>query len=522
VDLICYNCLVRMSESKEFRLLTEKPTPRIEIGRRISLAGSVQVLLLVVIAQLIVQLKSNFWLDETLTYWTTSAGLSGIVERCTAWPNSILYNTMFYGLRWFGASAPWIFRMPSVAAVALSVVLLFRMVKRLFGVDVAWIAVAAFVSLQPVQFAACDARPYGLGLLMTLVSTHLLLRLMDRPGYRVASSYGVATAIVLYFHLLFIVSLLFHVVYGMYLHRRGAKPKFLHIAVAAGSFAITSSPLVHQYLSAGTAAASHSFADRPHPNLLLEMYFPTFPAAALLVMFITAAVLTTRLRWTWESGTRAYRVFAVFWAITGPVILYALSSISPAQVFIPRYLLPYSGGLAISYALVAGSFERSLVSKAFVWTLAVLLALSLRHPSAIRHTANLGDWGAAIALVNRETSADDAPILMRSQFQESNFVALRPVDDNPAFCQLSYYRTRARVIPLAARFGPEGRATIDNLLDSDGLLAYRFLFVSYNGPPGSPDPFLYYIEGRLGPGWRKRELGSFDAIEVTEFSPGNP
>jgi hypothetical protein len=499
----------------------EKSPAQLATEPSLSLAGSVGVLLFLVAVQLVVQLNSHFWLDETLTYWTTNGGLAGIIERCTAWPNSIVYSTMFYGLRSLGVSSPWIFRVPSLVAVVLSALLLFRVVKRLFGVEVAWITIAGFVSLQPVQFAAGDARPYGIGLLAAMVSTDLFLRLMTRPSYRLAGLYGLTTAMVLYCHLLFGASLMSHVLYGAYAYRREGKHSLRFIVVAVGGFAIAAGPLIHQYLSVATVAASHSFTDSPHPNNLLEMYFPTYPALALLVMFITAAVLKTKLRWTWDLEARSYRVFAVLWAVTGPLILYTVSSVSPAHVFVPRYFLPYSGGLALCLALVAGFFERRIVATVFIWTLAVIAALQLRHVTSLRHTANLGDWGAALAVINKEVLVDGAPVLMRSQFPESNFVPLSPVDDNPAFCQLSFYRTRARVVPLPATFGPQQRAIIDDLLHSDGLLAHRFLFVSYNGPPGSPEPFLYYIEGRLGPGWQIRELGKFDGVAITEFNPGS-
>jgi hypothetical protein len=485
----------------------------------LSHAGLTRLLLCLVACQLVLQLNSSFWLDETLSYWSTNAGFRQMVSRCTVWPSSILYAALFSALRPFGTLGPWIYRLPSFLAIALCVLMLFRMVKRLFGLEAAWVAVAVFVSLHPVQFAACDARPYAFGLLMILLSTDLLLRYLDRPSFRRAALYAITTALVPYFHLLFGASLVFQVLYVAYCRFTAFRTiRLRHAAFVLAAIFVLVLPLGNQLLASSRSAQTHSFTDRPRPNDFVEMYFTVDLALALLLAFGMAVLAARKLRWGWEQNATGYRVLAVLWAFTAPVLLYAVSSLSEAHVFLPRYFLPYAGGLAICLAVVLGSFSRNVVGIAFIFGLIVMAALPLRHPASLRHAANLGDWGAAIAFLNRQTALNNAPVLMRSQFVESNFLSLTAVEDNPTFAQLSYYPIKARVIPLAATFSEPSRQVIDEAVRTSLESSGRFLFASYSGPPGSPQPFLFYLRGKLGSSWQVREVGNFDDVVVTEFA----
>jgi hypothetical protein len=485
----------------------------------LTLAGMTRLLLCLVVCQLILQFNSSFWLDETLSYWSTNAGFREMVLRCTIWPSSILYAALFSALRPFGALGPWIYRLPSFLAIALCVLVLFRIVKRLFGSEAAWVAVAVFVSLHPVQFAACDARPYALGLLMILLSTDFLLHYLDRPSFRRASLYAITTALVPYFHLLFGASLVFQLLYVVYCRFTGFRTiRLRHAAFALAAIFVLVLPLANQLLASSRSAQVHSYADRPHPNDFVEMYFTVDLALASLLAFVAAVSAARKLRWSWEQSAAPYRLLAVLWAFTAPGLLYAVSSLSEAHVFLPRYFLPYAGGLAICLALVLTSFSGNVVPIAFLSGLIVMAALPLRHPASLRHTANLGDWGAAIAFLNGPNALNNAPVLMRSQFVESNFLPLTPVEDNPTLTQLSYYPIKARVTPLAATFSEPSREVVDEAVRTSLESSGRFLFASYNGPPGSPQPFLFYLRGKLGPSWQVREVGNFDDVVVTEFA----
>jgi hypothetical protein len=507
-----------MQDPARTHSLLDHAEGQIRGARWLDLAGLTRILLILTVCQLLLQLNSSFWLDETLSYWATNGGFSQILARCTAWPSSFLYSVLFFSLRPMGAAGPWIYRLPSLVAIALSALWLFRIAQRLFGSQAAWIAVAAFISLHPVQFAACDARPYALGLLAVLLSTDLLLLYLDRPSFAKAGLYAVVTALVPYFHLLFGAALLFQLLYVVYCYFDGLRIQVRHAVFSIATMVVLVLPLANQFLASSRSAPAHSFTDRPRPNNFVEMYFSVDLALALLLAFGAAALLAPKLQWSWPRKPASNKILVVLWALTAPLLLYVVSTFSEAHVFVPRYFLPYAPGLALCVAIVVTSFDRHIVALAFLTGLIAMAALPLRHPTSIRHTVNLGDWGAAVAFLNAQAAIDDVPVLMRSQYPESNFLPLTPVEDNPNFSQLSYYATRARVIPLPASFGGQLRSLVDDLLRTTLRSTTRFLFVSYNGPPGLPQPFIAYLQGKLGPSWKVRNLREFDGVVITEFA----
>ena len=497
-------------------LLDQPLIDTVEGGGWPGLANWVRVLLLVVGLQVIWQLNSRFWLDETLTYWTTNQGLNEIVQRCIMWPNSILYSSLFYGMRLLGATSPWVYRLPSLLAVLVSGFVLFRMVRRIFGIHIAWLAIATFAALRPVQFAAADARPYALGLAAAVLSTDILLRFLDRPSYKLAVLYGFTSALVLHFHLLFGAALLFQFIYIAYKWYCGLRIPIRYLAAGLAVLLLIAFPLVAELSLLSKNPAQHSFTDSPHPNNLVEMFVPAYPTIALLSALTVAALTASRVNLKWTNDDASHWVLVALWTLTPPAVLFALSILSTAHVFIPRYFLPYAPGLAICFALAVGLVKSPAVGRTFLLILILTSAQQFRHLSTLRHTSDLGDWGAAVALVNQETPKGE-PVLVRSQYVESDSVSLDPVIDNPAFSQLAFYPIKTRVIPLPVNFREPQRALLDEVSRTTLEPARRFLFVAYTNTPGSSEPFFYYLRGRLGPSWQVRTLGVFDGVVVTEF-----
>ena len=465
---------------------------------------------------LIVQLNSHFWLDETVTYWVTNAGIGEIVKRCNVLPQSILYSFLFYQIRSLGATQPWLYRLPSLFGVAGATFLLFRLTRRLFTAEVAWLAIALFVSLQPVQFAADDARPYGLGLFFAVLSTDLLLRLIDRPSYGIAVLYGVAAGVTLHFHLLFGTILVVHFLYLLACLWAGRQIPRLQLIVATLTFIGLILPLVPQYSVTSRNAAAHSFTPPPELGDLVATFFPNSAAIALVAAGIVLMMMAHRTILSF-SADRLSRSLVLLWAVMPPLLLFAASKVSNAHVFVPRYLLLLSPGLAICLAALIGSVDSfRLISRCAVCILILLALLPFKHPSQIRHAHFLGDWAEAMAFVDRETAADHAPVLFRSQFPESDVMPLEPVQDNPILAQLTFYPAKSlpQIVAVSRNFGNQKR--LDDFLATKLTSFNRFLFV-FHGRLSAADPYIYYLKGRLWPQWQMRLAGDFDGVTVTEF-----
>jgi hypothetical protein len=459
--------------------------------------------------------NSHFWLDETISYWTTNGGIGEIAKRCTIWPHSILYSLLILCLRSLGATQPWLYRLPSFLGVIGATVILFHLTRRLFTSPIAWLAVAIFASLQPVQFAAGDARPYGLGLLAVVLSTELLLRLVDRPSYGLAASYGIVTGLMLHLHMLFGTMLAVHCLYLLGCFLAGRRLPVSQLTVSAILVASSLALLAVQYRMALADAKAHSFMLRASLDDLLGTFFPRPAALALLIVGVVL-LLAGRIMTPWLAGQTLERVLVVVWALAPPMALFAFSKVSAAQVFVPRYLLPYAPGFAMFLAVWISSLDPGrLVSRILVVALIGLTLLPLRQFPRIHHAHLLGDWCDALAFVDRETAIDHAPVLLRSQFPESDSMPLEPVTDNPLFAQLTFYPSKTPFFPLSRSYGDQA-TRLDEFLATRLNSFDRFLFV-FHGGPGSAEPFIYYLLGRLGPKWQMLVSGDFDGVTVTEF-----
>lgn len=118
-------------------------------------------------------------------------------------------------VNWFGASISTMRSLPALISL-LIFPCLFWLCRELFAAPtVAWLAIA-FVAIAPLQVLyAQEARPYSLGLVMTLLSSAVLLWAM-RTKTRVSwLTYGVTIAAGLYTQLLFILVVIAHGIYGL-------------------------------------------------------------------------------------------------------------------------------------------------------------------------------------------------------------------------------------------------------------------------------------------------------------------
>jgi hypothetical protein len=463
----------------------------------------------------LVRLPSHFWLDETMSYWTASHGFGQILARCALWPHPIAYSTLFLTLRSLGASSEWIYRLPSFLAVGAATFVLFRMSRRVFGSEAAWMIAASFVSIDAVRFAACDARPYGLALLLAVISSDLLLRFPDRPGYRAAALYGFTAAAMLHLQILFGVLLLVHGLYLAYRILVGQRIRLSYAATGAAVLIAVAAPVGIQFLRFTGNPASHSFAAMPSLSDLAAAYMPGIWLVVLGILAIVALV-TPALEWK-AMGRSDVAFLALIWALAPPLILFAISRLTSANLFVTRYFLSYSPGLATCFGIILGSFRPKIMHAAVLSVMALFLALSVGRPTTFRHTAGSGDWGSAAEFINRNVARDHAPVLIRSQLIESDFMPIEPVEDNGNFPQLSYYPMRAHLVPLQNTFTAAQMSSLHTFLENRTTRSTgRFLVVSFTGP--SPmAPMLFYIIGQMGSTCTVTRLADFDGVAITEF-----
>ena len=128
---------------------------------------------------------------------------SGMARRPVAGRGAAGSAFIYYWLpRW--AEAMWgfseaVYRLPSVLAMGITLLLVARLAARLIHPRAGWFAVFACLALNGIDYQAADARPYGLGTCVAAAGVLFLVRWLDtarrgRPALRVVRGAALASA----------------------------------------------------------------------------------------------------------------------------------------------------------------------------------------------------------------------------------------------------------------------------------------------------------------------------------------
>jgi mannosyltransferase len=462
-------------------------------------------------------LPSHYWLDETATFWTVSGGLKNLAARCVVFPLSIPYALLVMGLQRVFGTGEAVARIPSLISIALAAFILFRDVKVRWGSTAGWFAAVLFVSQPEVLFIADEARPYALALLFALLSTSLLLRFFAHPGYLFGTLYALSAALMLHLHILFGTVLAAHFAYAVFEWRRGRAPAARYLLASVALLAVLASPVALQLRALRQNPQAHSFAGNPGFTDLITAYFP-FPVMIAVLATAGCAILLRPDVMLIPASYSSELLLAGLVAFVPPAMCFVAAKALRSGLFLSRYWVCYAGGLAISCGALIGRIRPTSVARAAMLCIAFyeVSSVSTLLSTSQGHTMHRGDWASAVAFVDRNTAPDGAPVLMRSQYVESDFNPPEPVSDNPMFSQLSRYPSRSHIIGVSASLNePDVQSKLDSIQSSPAF-GGRLLLVSFDGPR-SLASLVEFMAGRLGPAFRLRSLADFDGVHVLEF-----
>lgn len=173
----------------------------------------------------------SLWLDEVSSIFNAQLPAAQVVQEAAADTHPPLYylllhvtiRTLFGDQPLSGSPGEFVARLPSVMAALLSVALMLPLGRRaLRGVSPGSAALPGIVGLTAAlllalsafeRWYAQEARMYAQLTLCGILSTYLLLRALDGPGWRSWLVYAAAAVVGLYTHYYFLMVLLFQNVF---------------------------------------------------------------------------------------------------------------------------------------------------------------------------------------------------------------------------------------------------------------------------------------------------------------------
>jgi hypothetical protein len=483
------------------------PDPRRVSADRYELA----VVAIAVLAQWIRPLGSSLWLDETGTFFVLQAGsFRGVVDRALGFQGQFpLYHVLLWGWTRVAGTSEVALRLPSVAAGLAAAWLAYRCALRLFDdVVVARLTAYVVVMLGPVAFAAADARPYALTLMVLVGATLALLRWLDTERALDGLAYVVLVAVTLYLHYLFGLALIGHACWILPKLRRMGRRGVIAGIGAAVLLAVLLAPAIPHLVDVyGRREAMSLFTYGSPFELLTYLVPPTISVAFLVARFAGSG---PALSASPPALRRDVAIPLVVWLVVPPTTLFLVGRITGVGLWAERHFLSYSPALAMLAACAFGLLAPAR-RRVGVAVLATLFVLTVARP-----THGPGDWREAAAAANSVSLGPDTPVFVYTGFSESRRLdwVRDPGRSRLFVAPFVAYPVEGHIYALPLKLNAQSEAYVSRILSTELTHTDRFVLIT-DEILESFDVWL--ADATKAAGFSPHRIGEFDGIRVIAF-----
>jgi hypothetical protein len=461
------------------------------------------LLAIVVVRLWVLPFRDGFWLDETGTVWSIQGGFKDILARCTLWPSQTpAYSVIAWLMYKVDGANPAVLRLPSIVAIALATYLVYRLATRLVAPDAGWPAAIVFASVGSVSFAAGDARPYAMATLATAAAIFLLVRWLDSGTIFDMLSFCLAAAMGVYLHPLFGTALIVELLYAAYRVRTEGRVSIGRLYLAVVVVILLLVPITVYTLAVLRTAHSHSFAGTPTGYDLFTLLAPPILVGSVLGALMLAALAGERVAFSLRPIDRSSLLLFVAATLVPAAMLYGVSVTTSVKVFLPRYALPCEVGVG----LLAGWLLTGICSlRSRVVIMTAIVSAAVFCAPGIRFSHG-GDWRTAMQSVNSAAGGTETPVLVRSDFPESEPFDWLHDEFRKAhlFAPLLVYPSVGRVVPLPMSLTPDVSQYLNRIVP-ELERSNRFVLVNMGDTS-----YQNWLQGRLSSeGFERRRIGWF-------------
>ncbi len=478
-------------------------------------------LLLLAIGKLwLLPLRTGFWQDETGTFWAIQGGFTEVIHRTLLWPaQTLLYTLLDWMAVQIGGSSELVMRLPSVLAMLFGTYLLYRLGVRLMGRDSAQPATIVFVCSEAVAFAAADARPYALGTMAIIAAAWFLVRWLDDQSMLAGIAFAISASFIVHMHYVLAVSLAVFAVYVSYRAVQGERPSVVQILAVLAVFVLLLVPVAPHFRSLWHSRQSHSFAGTPGFGDLFDILIPPLLTGSVIAALLLARFVVRGFDLRLPRLAPSSLVLIGAWALLPCVLLFGVSNITPIKVFIPRYLLAGTPGLALLAGWLIGAV-RPLRAQLLI--LSVFALATIFSSGGLLHPSHGGDWRAVIRDVKKTAVDPSMPVLVRSGFIESASFD-RQTGEEPQYfhAPLLAYPAPGRIVLLPYRMDQKAAKTLEMAVGTILEPSSKFVVVT-----SGDSVYEYWLLGRLSQAGFKIEHtthygGRDTTLRLITFVKGN-
>ena len=461
----------------------------------------------------LVPLSSSFWVDEMVTVFVVQHPNDPSFAPVPQVPASTYYWLPRFTSGFLGNSeVSW--RIPSVLAMGLALLLIARIAARLIHPNASWFAAFACLGLHGFNYYASDARPYALGICVASLSIWLLIRWLDTSGWLDGLFFVISAAVLWRIHLVYWP---FYLVFSLYtfvrLARKETKADWWQLTALSGLLAASLFPVATDAVHVLHQAGSHVISELPG--------FREFEHAirwSLVVICSAGAWLLARF-FKWPLNQKPVSSSSLIligsWWLIQPLALYMFSNVTGNAVFISRYLSLCLPGTALMATAAAAIFipPSRWQNISIALGAGVLVLMGQWNTPAMRHDNS--DWRAAAREETRLATSPDMPIICLSPFVEARRPTWSPDYLLPGFLysHLTYYPLKGRFYLFPFGADAADGETYATKLTADKLAASS-RFVIY----GANDFWRSWFEHNPNlKGWQS-QLEMFGDVKLAVFN----
>ncbi len=398
----------------------------------------------------IMGLAVPFQLDETGPVWITAGGWGNLLQRSTEFTQSTLYCAILLVVRAVFGLHEWSFRLPSLIASSVSLVLLYKLARRYFDPTGALLVLTLWLYIPINPRLAMMARPYGLAMAAVFLGYLLLFRWLEKPNCSRFAIYSVVVVLPYYLSFMWALIVLAHAIYIVYRLYTGLVLPRLQMVLLPFIWGLLALPLVPQMLEISKIAALHNVPIIVQSRDLLAVFVPT-----AIAICHPAAWVTTRFLGAEQSEHSAFPregiVLCLATIVCFSVPLYLLTKFVQIDLWTPMYLAGISGAFAILHTAILRSLGPSVSRVAGIAAMGFLVfpsAWSVTTPAYVISPVN---YRLISAMLNDQAEVPGTALVMTSEFEDGFHVQF-PVDEYEQvelLAQLSMYPVNApiRLVP---------------------------------------------------------------------------
>jgi uncharacterized membrane protein len=406
-------------------------------------------------------IASSLWTDEFGSWWVIKDGFRQAIDRSWTYQGqSPLYYLMVWATRHATGDQEWALRLPSVILAVLSVVLLYRLVRRLVDVECARIAAVVFVAWPIVAFSSIDFRPYALATFLAIAATLASIRWLDGAGWWRGVVYVVLLVAAIWAHYLFGLIVIAHACYAIARLRDGTtKVRPRDLVVASVGVVVLIAPLGRELADLWSRRDSVALPSGVSVDWVVSLLAPAALIGALIVGGGLAAVDGGRPAFRFRIA-RAALILLVAWVV-GPAAVLILGSLVSPLGLQGRYSLIWVPGAVVLAAVAIRAIEPATARRIIVLVLAVLSILALGGQN------HLGDWHGAMTAID-ERASDRTVVLVQSGYVESLQLDWYGDPERVSYlgAPVSYYPVPGRVVVVPVDVSEVPDFTRDRILGS--------------------------------------------------------